>query len=224
MSESQKTVQEIIPDFTIHIVDGDLELSVNSRNSPALKVSQSYATMLQSYDKSDKKDKEQKQAVLFVKHKLDSAKWFIDAIKQRQDTLVRTMTAIMQRQRNYFFEGDETLLKPMILKDIAEMIEMDISTVSRVVNSKYVQTPYGTFLLKTFFSESITNDSGEEVSTREVKKILSDIIENEDKRKPVTDDHLSELLKEKGYSIARRTVAKYREQLHIPVARLRKEL
>lgn len=161
---------------------------------------------------------------MFIKQKLDSAKWFIDAIKQRQHTLISTMNAIVEYQKGYFLEGDETLLKPMILKDIAEEVDLDISTISRVVNSKYVQTPYGTFLLKTFFSESLSTDSGEEVSTREVKKILQDAIDEEDKKKPLTDEKLSQLLNDKGYNIARRTVAKYREQLNIPVARLRKEL
>jgi len=167
---------------------------------------------------------EQKEAVLFVKQKIDSAKWFIDAIKQRQDTLYRTMYAILEYQKEYFLEGDETLIKPMILKDIAEKINLDISTISRVANSKYVQTPYGTFPLKSFFSESMSTDSGEEVSTREVKKILQDCIDSENKKKPLTDDELAKILKEKGYNIARRTIAKYREQLNIAVARMRKEI
>lgn len=180
--------------------------------------------MMQAYSESNKTDKAQKEALTFVKQKLDSAKWFIDAIKQRQGTLLNTMNAIASYQKAYFLDGDETNLKPMILKDIADMVHLDISTVSRVVNSKYVTTPYGTFLLKSFFSESLSTDSGEEVSTREVKKILQNLIEAEDKHKPITDEKLSQLLRDKGYNIARRTVAKYREQLHIPVARLRKEL
>lgn len=180
--------------------------------------------MMEDYSKAEKKDKSTKDAMLFVKKKLDSAKWFIDAIRQRQNTLINTMEAIAIRQKEYFLHGDETKLKPMILKDIAEMVNLDISTISRVVNSKYVQTPYGTFLLKSFFSESLSTDSGEEVSTREVKKILSDMIDEEDKQKPITDEKLSKMLRAKGYNIARRTVAKYREQLNIPVARLRKEL
>jgi RNA polymerase sigma-54 factor len=179
--------------------------------------------MLKAYSQS-KKGQSDKDAVMFVKQKIDSAKWFIDAIKQRQHTLMITMNAIMEYQREFFSSGDETKIKPMILKDIADIVEMDISTISRVANSKYVDTPYGVFLLKYFFSESLTSDSGEEVSTREVKKILSDAIEAEDKRKPLTDEKLVVILKEQGYNIARRTIAKYREQLDIPVARLRKEL
>ena len=225
VNETTKDAQQIIPDFTVTIVDGELELQLNGRNVPNLKVNRSYKEMMEGYSNSKQKpEKSQKDALLFVKQKLDSAKWFIDAIKQRQETLMKTMAAIMKRQREYFLEGDEMFLRPMILKDIAEMVDLDISTISRVVNSKYVQTPYGTFLLKDFFSESISTQSGEEVSNKEVKKILQDIISAEDKRKPVTDDKLSEVLKEKGYNIARRTVAKYREQLNIPVARLRKEL
>ena len=180
--------------------------------------------MLDTYDKSDKKDKKMKETVTFVKQKLDAAKWFIDAIRQRQDTLLRTMNSIIEYQYDYFLEGDESKLRPMILKDIAEKIEMDISTVSRVANSKAVQTDFGTFPLKYFFSESISTDSGEDVSSREVKHILKQIIEGEDKAKPLSDDKIEKQLKEKGYNIARRTVAKYREQLNIPVARLRKEL
>ncbi len=223
--EAAKSVQHVIPDFILSEHDGELELSLNARNAPDLRVSRTYAEMLRAYseDKS-KSDKQQKEALMFVKQKIDSAKWFIDAIKQRQQTLLLTMNAIMEYQKEYFLEGDETLLKPMILKDIAEIVGLDISTISRVANSKYVQTSHGTFLLKSFFSESLSTDSGEEVSTREVKKILEDSIGNEDKRKPLTDEKLATLLKEKGYNIARRTVAKYREQLNIPVARLRKEL
>lgn len=223
MKESAKSMQQIIPDFVINEVDGELELSINGRNAPELKVSKQYADMLRAYSESKKTEKD-KEAILFVKQKIDSAKWFIDAIKQRQHTLLVTMDAIMDYQRDFFTSGDETKLKPMILKDIAEIVGMDISTVSRVANSKYVLTPYGTYLLKYFFSESLSTESGEEVSTREVKQILQDAIDHEDKRKPLTDEKLALLLKEKGYNIARRTVAKYREQLDIPVARLRKEL
>ena len=179
--------------------------------------------MLQTYDKS-KKTKQDKEAVMFIKQKLDAASWFIDAIKQRQHTMMSTMETILKYQREYFLSGDETKLRPMILKDIADVVELDISTVSRVTNSKYIQTPFGTFLLKSFFSESLSTDSGEDVSTREVKKILQNIVEDENKKKPLTDGVLTELLKDKGYNIARRTIAKYREQLGIPVARLRKEL
>lgn len=181
--------------------------------------------MLKGYAATNgKPDKKQKEAIQFVKQKIDSAKWFIDAIKQRQQTLLFTMNAIAEFQKEYFLTGDETKLKPMILKDIAGIVHMDISTVSRVANSKYVQTPYGTFLLKSFFSESLSTDSGEEVSTREVKKILQEAVDDEDKKKPLTDEKLCQVLKDKGYNIARRTVAKYREQLNISVARLRKEL
>jgi len=225
LSESLKVVQHIIPDFILNVYDGVIEVQLNSRNAPELKISREYSDMMQGYkDAKDKPSKSQKDALMFVKQKLDSAKWFIDAIKQRHDTLMLTMEAIIQYQKKYFLDGDETNINPMILKDIAEEINMDISTVSRVVNSKYVQTPYGTFLLKTFFSESLSTDSGEEVSSREVKKILQDAIEDENKKRPLTDDKLSKLLNDKGYNIARRTVAKYREQLYIPVARMRKEL
>lgn len=214
----------IIPDFHITNNDGTLHLTLNGRNAPELRVSRSYQEMFQHYEKAEKTDKKMKEAVQFVKQKLDSAKWFIDAIKQRQQTLLKTMNAIMEYQYDYFLTGDERLLKPMILKDIADKIEMDISTVSRVANSKYVQTEFGTFLLKSFFSEAIQTDSGEEVSNKEVKKILEECIANEDKRKPLADEKLTDILKEKGYTIARRTVAKYREAMNIPVARLRKEL
>lgn len=225
LSDSAKVVQHVVPDFNLSIEDGEIELTLNGRNAPELKVSRQYSDMMKGYKaQKEKPSKSQKDALMFIKQKLDSAKWFIDAIKQRQHTLITTMEAIIEYQKEYFLEGDETLLKPMILKDIAEEVDLDISTISRVVNSKYVQTPYGTFLLKTFFSESLSTDSGEEVSTREVKKILQDAIEEEDKKKPLTDEKLSKLLNEKGYNIARRTVAKYREQLNIPVARLRKEL
>lgn len=224
LKESSKSMIQIIPDFEITESDGDLELTLNGRNAPELKISRSYEKMLRSYSEGAKLNKSDKEAMLFVKQKLDSAKWFIDAIKQRQNTLFFTMSAIMNYQREYFLTGDETKLRPMILKNIAEIVNLDISTISRVANSKYVQTPYGVFSLKYFFSESLSTDSGEDVSTREVKKILSEAIEAEEKRKPLTDEKLAALLKEKGYNIARRTIAKYREQLNIPVARLRKEL
>ncbi|HEY0653221.1 MAG TPA: RNA polymerase factor sigma-54 [Chryseosolibacter sp.] len=216
--------QYIIPDFILTNNNGKLELALNSRNAPELRISRSYTEMFKAYDKSDKRDKKLKEAVTFVKQKLDAAKWFIDAIKQRQHTLLRTMKAIVDFQYEYFLEGDETKLRPMILKDIASMINMDISTVSRVASSKAVQTDFGIFPLKYFFSEGISTDSGEEVSSREVKQIIKDIIDAEDKNKPLSDDKLEKLLNDKGYNIARRTVAKYREQLNIPVARLRKEL
>lgn len=215
---------QIIPDFHISNNDGVLHLTLNGRNAPELRVSRSYQEMFEHYEKAEKNDKKMREAVQFVKQKLDSAKWFIDAIKQRQQTLLKTMNAIMEYQYDYFLTGDDRMLKPMILKDIADKIEMDISTVSRVANSKYVQTEFGTFLLKSFFSEAIQTESGEEVSNKEVKKILEECIANEDKRKPLADEKLTEILKEKGYSIARRTVAKYREAMNIPVARLRKEL
>ena len=221
---NNKIAEQIVPDFSIRIIDGALELTLNSRNAPELHVSRQYNNMLKGYSDSKEKSKAQKDAVLFIKQKLDAAKWFIDAIKQRQQTLLVTMNAIMHRQEAYFLTGDERKLKPMILKDIADEIQMDVSTVSRVANSKYVSTPYGTKLIKEFFSESMKNDQGEDVSTREIKKILETVINEEEKRKPLTDEKLSKLLKEKGYPIARRTVAKYREQLDIPVARLRKEI
>ncbi len=222
---SRKIVQVVVPDFMVNIRDGELELTLNNRNAPELHVSRDYSEMLKTY-KSHKTEmsKSEKEAVLFVKQKLDSAKWFIDAIKQRQHTLFITMNAILQHQKEYFLTGDERKLQPMILKDIADVIGMDISTVSRVASSKYVQTPYGTHLLKSFFSESMTNEKGEEVSTKKIKKILEDLIEVENKKKPITDEKLALALKERGFPIARRTVAKYREQLHIPVARLRREL
>lgn len=221
---NNKIAEQIVPDFSIKIIDGNLDLTLNSRNAPELHVSKEYNNMLKGYQESKEKSKSQKDAVLFIKQKLDAAKWFIDAIKQRQQTLLVTMNCIMHYQYDYFLTGDERKLKPMILKDIADQIGMDISTVSRVANSKYVSTPYGTKLIKDFFSESMKNDQGEDVSTREIKKILENVINEEDKRKPLTDDKLSAVLKEKGYPIARRTVAKYREQLDIPVARLRKEI
>ena len=212
----------VIPDFSVRNINGELELTLNSRNAPELRINRQYIDMMETY--SENKHTKGKEAMMFVKQKIDSAKWFIDAIKQRQNTLYVTMQAIMDYQDEYFRTGDETKLKPMILKDIAEKVNLDISTISRVANSKYVQAPFGTFLLKTFFSESMQKDDGEEVSTREIKKILSDFIVAEEKSKPLTDEQLTEILKDKGYNIARRTVAKYREQLNIPVARLRKEL
>ena len=223
LSESTKTNHYILPDFIIYNNNGDLELQLNSKNAPELRLNRTYVEMLETYAGAKNK-KKHKDTITFVKQKIDSAKWFIDAIKQRQNTLQITMQTIMDYQRKYFLSGDETNLRPMILKDIAEIVNLDISTISRVANSKYVQTPFGTFLLKSFFSESMLTDNGEEVSTREIKKILSDCIDAEDKNKPLTDEQLTKALKEKGYSIARRTVAKYREQLNIPVARLRKEL
>ncbi|MBM3429565.1 MAG: RNA polymerase factor sigma-54 [Bacteroidetes bacterium] len=222
--ESAKNYQQIIPDFMLFESDGRIELSLNGRNAPELKVSKDYETMLRKYAEGKKTSKADKDALTFVRQKLDSAKWFIDAIKQRQQTLLLTMNAIMNYQKPYFLSGDETKLRPMILKDIADIVGLDISTVSRVANSKYVQTNFGIYPLKYFFSESLSTDSGEEVSTREVKKILSDAIENEDKKNPLTDEKLMDLLNEKGYNIARRTVAKYREQLNLPVARMRKAL
>lgn len=221
---NNKITENIVPDFTIRIVDGELELTLNGRNAPSLHVSKDYQEMMQTYKDSKKKTGSQKDAVQFIKQKLDSAKWFIDAIKQRQDTLFVTMNAIMHYQKDYLLEGDETRLRPMILKDIADRIGLDISTVSRVANSKYVETPYGTKLIKEFFSEAMKNDQGEDVSTLEIKRILQNTIEEEDKKNPLPDDLLSEILKEKGYPIARRTIAKYREQLEIPVARMRKKL
>ena len=221
---NQKMVEHVVPDFTIRIVDGELELLLNGRNAPELHVSKDYQEMLQSYKDTSHKSNAQKDAVPFIKQKLDSAKWFIDAIKQRQETLYVTMNAIMHYQQEYFLDGEETKLRPMILKDIADMVGLDISTVSRVANSKYVDTPYGTKLIKDYFSESMTNDQGEEVSTIEIKNILQQVIAEEDKQKPFPDDQLAEILKEKGYPIARRTIAKYREQLDIPVARLRKKI
>lgn len=223
-SGNNRIVEHVVPDFAIKIIDGELELTLNGRNAPELHISRNYTEMLKGYKESTDKSKSQKDAVMFIKQKLDAAKWFIDAIKQRQQTLFVTMSSIMEFQKEYFLTGDERNLKPMILKDIAEKINMDISTVSRVANSKYVDTPYGTKLIKEYFSEAMTNSDGEEVSTREIKKILEMIISSENKRKPHTDEKLAKLLLEKGYPIARRTVAKYREQLDLPVARLRKEI
>ena len=221
---NNKIAEQIVPDFTVRISDGILEMNLNARNAPELHVSSEYNNMMKGYKDAKNKTKSQKDAVIFIKQKLDAAKWFIDAIKQRQQTLLLTMNAIMQHQSEYFLTGDERKLKPMILKDIADEIHMDVSTVSRVANSKYTSTPYGTKLIKEFFSESMKNDQGEDVSTKQIKKILETVVEEEDKKKPLTDDKLAAILKEKGFPIARRTIAKYREQLDIPVARLRKEL
>jgi len=223
-SGNSRMVENIIPDFAIRIIDGELDLTLNGRNAPELHISREYTNMLKGYKEANEKSRSQKDAVQFIKQKLDAAKWFIDAIKQRQQTLFVTMNAIMQYQKEFFLSGDERKLRPMILKDIADEINMDISTVSRVANSKYVDTPYGIKLIKELFSESMKNDQGEDVSTREIKKILEITLGEEDKRKPLTDDKLARILKEKGYPIARRTVAKYREQLGIPVARMRKEI
>jgi len=221
---NNKIAEQIVPDFSIKILNGELDLVLNARNAPELHVSREYNNMLKGYQEATVRSKSQKDAVFFIKQKLDSAKWFIDAIRQRQQTLLITMNTIMQYQYDYFLTGDERKLKPMILKDIADKINMDVSTVSRVANSKYVSTPYGTKLIKEFFSESMKNDQGEDVSTKEIKKILENVIEEENKKKPLTDEKLAGILKEKGYPIARRTVAKYREQLDFPVARLRKEI
>lgn len=221
---NNRIVEHVVPDFSIRIVEGELELSLNGRNAPELHVSKEYSNMLKGYKDAKKKSKSQKDTIMFIKQKLDAAKWFIDAIRQRQQTLFITMNAIMQYQKEYFLTGDERNLRPMILKDIADEIDMDVSTVSRVANSKYVDTPYGTRLIKDYFSESMKNDQGEDVSTKEIKKILETVIREEEKKKPLTDDKLAAILKEKGYPIARRTVAKYREQLDIPVARLRKQI
>lgn len=225
--ESPDDTQElnyVVPDFFIYNNGGKLELTLNSRNAPELRISEGYRDMLRDYEKGAKKDKRQKEAVLFIKQKIDAAKWFIDAIQQRQQTLLLTMQAILGHQQDFFMSGDEADLRPMILKDVAAATGLDISTVSRVANSKYVQTEFGTYRLKFFFNEALTTDTGEEVSTREVKRILTDLVAAEDKKNPVSDERLTELLQEKGYEIARRTVAKYREQLMIPVARLRREL
>ena len=221
---NNKITENIVPDFAIRIVEGELELTLNGRNAPTLHVSKDYQEMLQTYKVSKDKSHAQKDAVQFIKQKLDAAKWFIDAIKQRQETLFVTMNAIMHYQKEFFLDGDETKMRPMILKDIADLVGLDISTISRVANSKFVETPYGTKLIKEFFSEAMKNDQGEDVSTLEIKKILKNILEEEDTHKPYPDDQLAELLKEKGYPIARRTIAKYREQLDIPVARLRKKM
>ena len=224
VSNDQVADSYVIPDFFVINNNGTLELTLNQKNAPDLRISEGYRDMLREYERGSKKDKRQKEAVLFIKQKIESAKWFIDIIKQRHQTLYNTMMAIMIHQHEFFITGDETTMRPMILKDIAEKTNLDISTISRVANSKFVQTEFGTFQLKFFFSESLSTDSGEEVSTREVKRILSDMVEAEDKQRPLSDDTLTEMLQQKGYNIARRTVAKYREQLNIPVARLRKEL
>jgi RNA polymerase sigma-54 factor len=224
VGENNSAESYVIPDFFVFNNTGKLEITLNSKNAPDLRISEGYRDMLKEYDRGSKKDRRQKEAVMFIKQKIDAAKWFIDAIKQRQHTLYVTMEAILEHQREFFLTGDETTLRPMILKDIAEKTNLDISTVSRVANSKFVQTEFGTYRLKFFFSESLSTESGEEVSTREVKKILSDMVEGESKKRPLSDEKLTEMLQQKGYNIARRTVAKYREQLNIPVARLRKEL
>ena len=223
-NENTKINSSVVPDFTIELIDGEIKLKLNSRNAPDLYVSQEYKNMLSGYSESKEKTKSQKDAVLFIKQKLDSAKWFIEAIKQRNQTLIMTMSAIVNFQKEYFLSGDEKKIKPMILKDIAEEITMDISTISRVANSKYVDTPYGVKLIKSFFSEGIKNSKGEDISTIEVKKTLENIINDEDKKKPLTDDQLTKLLNKEGYPIARRTVAKYREMIGAPVARLRRKL
>ncbi len=223
-SANKEVTPYLLPDFLVNSDNGQLEIQLNAKNAPELKVSRSYADMLEAYDKDKGKNKDLKKTVSFVKQKLDSAKWFIDAIKQRQDTLLKTMKAIVELQYDFFLEGDEADLRPMILKDVAEKIGMDISTVSRVANSKSVQTEFGIFPLKFFFSEGIATESGEDVSNKEVKQALKKLIDEEDKHKPLSDDKLEKLLKEEGYLIARRTVAKYREQMGLPVARLRKEI
>lgn len=224
-TDRSRAVQYVVPDFIINNREGELELSLNTRNAPELHVNEQYQDMLRSYKSNrNKRSKSDKEAVVFIKQKIDSAKWFIDAIRQRQQTMYKSMYAILQYQYDYFLTGDQKKLRPMILKDIADITGLDISTISRVANSKFVQTEFGTKRLKDFFSESLQTQDGEEVSTREVKKILSEMIEAENKRKPLSDEKLKNILQEKGYNIARRTVAKYREQLNIPVARLRKEL
>jgi len=228
-SGTNRTTYYIVPDFTIVNRDGELDLTLNSRNAPDLRINEHYKDMLISYkvnkqNKNKRSDKREKEAVLFIKQKIDSAKWFIDAIRQRQQTMYKTMYSIMQYQYDFFLSGDQKKLRPMILKDIADITGLDISTVSRVANSKFVQTEFGTKRLKDFFSESLQTSNGEEVSTLEVKKILTEIISEENKKKPFSDEKLKNILQEKGYNIARRTVAKYREQLNVPVARLRKEL
>lgn len=215
--------QEIIPDFIIQVKDNEVIPMLNNKNAPTLRVSNEYKEILETYS-NDKSSPEHKQAALFIKQKLDAAKWYIDAVNQRQNTLIQTITAIAKMQKEYFITGDEKNIKPMILKDISDITGFDISTISRVVKSKYADTPHGIVYLKNLFSDSLTNDEGEEVSTKEIKNHLQEIIDKENKKKPLTDDALVTALKEKGYNIARRTIAKYREQLNIPVARLRKEL
>jgi len=225
VSDSNKNIQTIIPDFILDYTDETFQLSINSKNAPDLYINPTYTKMFHSYESNKKiNTKNQKETFLFVKQKLDSARWFIDAIKQRQNTMLLTMNAIIRFQEEYFKEGDESKLRPMILKDIADLTKLDISTISRVSNSKYIQTHFGIYPLKYFFSEGLQTDSGEEVSTKEIKMILMECIEKEDKKRPLTDDKLAKILNKKGYQIARRTVAKYREQLNIPVGRLRKEI
>ena len=223
-TSSNSTANQIIPDFILTIEEGNIEVSLNNRNSPHLKISNSYKEMMEGYVKNKNKTKSDNDAILFIKQKLDSAQWFINAIEQRYQTLSLTIDAIIDYQKEYFLTGDERKLKPMILKDIAEKINMDISTISRVANSKYIDTPYGIKLLKTFFSEGFKNEDGENISSIEIKNILESLINKEDKSNPITDEEISKLLKEKGYNIARRTVAKYREQLEIPISRMRREL
>ncbi len=223
-SEDSKIVEQVVPDFTIRIEDGKLNLTLNGRNAPELMVSREYNEMLKGYKETKQKSRSQREAIMFIKQKLDAAKWFIDAIKQRQQTLFVTMNAIMHYQGEYFLTGDVSKLRPMILKDIADEIDMDISTVSRVASSKFVDTPYGTMLIKDLFSEGMRNEQGEDVSTLEIRNILESLVNEEDKKNPLTDEMLSNQLKDKGYPVARRTVAKYREQLGIPVARLRKKI
>ena len=219
-----QTANQIIPDFILNIEEGNIEVSLNNRNSPQLKISNSYKEMLEGYVNNKNKSKSDNDAILFIKQKLDSAQWFINAIEQRYQTLSLTINAIIDYQKEYFLTGDERKLKPMILKDIAEKINMDISTISRVANSKYIDTPYGIKLLKTFFSEGFKNQDGENISSIEIKNILESLIKKENKSNPITDEEISKLLKDKGYNVARRTVAKYREQLEIPISRMRKEL
>lgn len=219
-----KAESYVVPDFFVYNNNGRLELSLNSRNAPELRISEGYMDMMKAYERGEKKDKRQREAVTFIKQKLDSARWFVDAIRQRQQTLFHTMQAIINIQKEFFLTGDESTLKPMILKDVANVTRLDVSTVSRVSNSKFVQTEFGTFKLKFFFSESLQHESGEEVSNREVKLMIQDMVNNEDKQNPLSDDRLKELLMEKGFNLARRTIAKYREQTNIPVARLRRQL
>lgn len=219
-----KAESYVVPDFFVYNNNGRLELSLNSRNAPELRISEGYMEMMKAYDRGEKKDKRQREAVTFIKQKLDSARWFVDAIRQRQQTLFHTMQAIINIQKEFFLTGDESMLRPMILKDVANVTNLDVSTVSRVSNSKFVQTEFGTFKLKFFFSESLQHESGEEVSNREVKLMIQDMVNNEDKQNPLSDDRLKELLQEKGFNLARRTIAKYREQTNIPVARLRRQV
>ncbi len=223
LSESIRTNHYVIPDFIVNNNDGELELILNDKHIPDIQISRKYIKMLDELNRAKDK-KTNKESIQFIKQKMDSAKWFIDAVKQRHLTLRTVMESIIERQKDFFLTGDKGQLKPMILKDIADIVNLDISTISRVVNSKYVQTPYGTFKLKTFFSESMTDEEGKEVSTYKIKKLMQDLVAEEDPHKPMTDDQIAKALKEKGFPIARRTIAKYREQLNIPVARLRKKL